>query len=81
MGRTWGVREGRTRAEDAAAMLTIKSNYSGEMPIAGSLWEDGGVWASPPTRIHAPALACVTGRSAELQSRDGVQDPSFCLPV
>jgi hypothetical protein len=37
----------------------------------------GGRGVTPPRRIHPPPLIGVTGQWAELQPRDGVQDPYF----
>jgi hypothetical protein len=46
------------------------------LQIAGTLEGGGGV-PPPLTRIHNPTLTRVTGQWAELQPRDGMQDPSF----
>jgi hypothetical protein len=50
------------------------------LQIAGPF--GGGDGCSPHTRIHTPTLTSVTGQWAELQPRDGVQNPPpFFSPV
>jgi hypothetical protein len=54
----------------------MEDRLSGRLQAPSGGGGGGGGMPHPPTRIHTPTLTSVTDQWAELQPRDGVQDPS-----